>query len=230
MGLALSVGLLSDLRENDADGYRVVTEYFEAVNKLLSASSLPPHSEPLDVEPWGADMYGYSGLHYLRRLAAYVDSGPGLPPPGDGNSLNDIRLKAYFEAVVGSAPAGWLKRLSGRPRFKRAFDHLILHSDAEGFYLPQDFPQVLFAPEGANIPGGMLGSTQRLLAECDRLARLLEIPEGLTKDSEELWEAADSQGKGDSVWQRYGVESFTCVALQAACRRSLATRAAVAFV
>lgn len=228
VGLALSVGLLADLKENDAEGYDMFCEYFDGVNRLLAAHSLPSHTEPQEAEPWSAQMYGYSGLHCLRRLAAYLDSGIDLPQPADRNSSQDPRLEAYFGDVTGQS-SGWLKRLVHRPTFRREFDHLIVHSDAEGFYLPQDFRHVLFASGNAQIPGGMVGSTPRLLSECERLARVLEIPAHLTKDSEELWEAADSQGKGKAVWQRYGIESFTCVAMQAACKRSLETGAAIAF-
>lgn len=161
MGLALSVGLLADLKENDAEGYDAFSENFEDVNRLLAAHSLPAHTEPNDVEPWGAEMYGYSSLHYLRRLAAYVDSGMSLPEPGGSNSSEDPRLEAYFQDVTGQR-RGWLRRLmQSRSSFRREFDHLIVHSDAEGFYLPQDFVHVLFATSDAEVPGGMVGSTPR---------------------------------------------------------------------
>ena len=84
MGLALEVGILGDLRENDAEGFEVFNSYFANVNSLLNQHGLPSHEEPENVSPWGAEMYGYSGLHYLRRLAAFVDSGIELPGPGGG--------------------------------------------------------------------------------------------------------------------------------------------------
>jgi hypothetical protein len=220
--------LLADLKTTDAEGHKTFSKYFDEVNRLLAAHHLPAHVEPTDVEPWDAQMYGYSGLHYLRRLAAYVDSGMGLPEPGNADSSQDPQLDAYFKDVLGTQP-GWLARLTQtRPKFRREFDHLIVHSDAEGFYLPQDFAQVLITDD-ATIPAGMVGSTPRLLSECVRLAQLLEIPSHVTKDSEELWEASDSEGEGSTLWERYGVESLTCVALQAACRRSLETGAAIVF-
>jgi hypothetical protein len=229
MGLSLSVGLLADLKENDAEGYEAFVGYFMEANKLLVAHGLPAHVEPMNAEPWSASLYGYSGLHYLRRLAAHVDSGIGLPSPGGKDSSKDPRLEAYFDNVIGNR-SGLLKRLALKHHsFRREFDHLIVHSDAEGFYMPQDFPKVLIPDDKSGIPGAMVGSVPRLLNECDRLARILEIPAHINKDSEELWEAADSQGKGNAVWERYGVESFTCVALRAACRRSLETGAAVVF-
>jgi hypothetical protein len=229
MGLALEVGILADLKENDFEGHNAFALCFANVNTLLAQRGLPAHVEPEDVSPWSADMYGYSGLHYLRRLAAYADSGIELPGPGTQDSSEDARLKAYFNQVIGKRE-GVIKTLFAKPpKFKREFDHLIVHSDAEGFYLPIDFPDVLFAADDRKVPGGMVGSVPRLLAECRRLSRILGIPPEITKDSDELWEAADSQGEGECLWQQYGVESFTCVALLEACAVSLKTGAAIAF-
>lgn len=190
MGLALCVGILGDLRENDPEGFDACASYFDHVNALLAESGLPRHVEPTDVGPWDAEMYGYSGLHYLRRLAAYVDSGAELPGPGGQDSSKDPRLEAYFNDVTGEHGGVLKSLLRKRPQFKREFDHLIVHSDAEGFYLPIDFRQVLFASNEDRIPGDMVGSTPRLLSECDRLARVLGIPPQVTRDADELWEAA----------------------------------------
>ena len=229
MGLALEVGVIGDLKDSDQEGYSDFANYFFNVNALLAKNGLPLHTEPEGVCSWDAEMYGYSGLHYLRRLAAYIDSGSGLPGPGNADSSDDARLEAYFGDVTGQS-AGFLKSLFLKsPKFKREFDHLIVHSDAEGFYLPQDFSNVLFADESEGIPGGMIGSSVRLAAECERLASILGIPPSITKDSDELWEAAESQGEGDTIWQQYGIESFTCVALREACAVSIATGAAIVF-
>ena len=69
----------------------------------------------------------------------------------------------------------------------------------------------------------------RVITWLEKSIGALEIPAHITKDSDDLWEAADSQGEGEAVWRRHGVESFTCVALQAACKRSLETGAAIVF-
>lgn len=228
MGLTVAVGLIADLRVNDPEGAEHFEAYFSFVGQLLEDEGLPRHIEPLACESWGADMYGYAGLHYLRRVAAYLDAGLPLPPPGDNDSSNDPVLKAYFDDVLGKE-RGLISRLLGRqPRFARSFDHLIVHSDAEGIYLPQDFPQVLFA-NNPKLPGGMLGSAPRLLKELNRLADVLGIPEDLDCQSEALWEAADSQGEGDAQWERYGIESYSCVVLREACRTCLQSGAAIVF-
>jgi hypothetical protein len=228
VGLSLSVGIVADLKANDPEGAEDFDEYFSFVGLLLKEAGLPQHVEPVECEVWDADMFGYSGLHYLRRIAAHMDAGLPLPPPGDDKSSDDPLLVAYFADVLGQK-SGLVQRLFNRqPRFARSFDHLIVHSDAEGFYLPQDFPRVLFADDN-KLPGGMLGSAPRLLAELERLAEVLGVPESLHFQSEELWEAADSQGEGDALWERYGIESYSCVVLREACRRSLASGAAIVF-
>lgn len=228
MGLDVAVGMLADLGQNDPEGLQSLEVHFESVNEVLAAAGLPRHVEPVDCEPWGRQMYGYSGLHYLRRLAAYLDAGLPLPSPGDRSCADDPVLMAYYDNVTGKRPS-LLKRLfHSPPRFARGFDHLILHSDSEGFYLPQDFPQVLVADD-ESLPGGMLGSAPRLLTELDRLASLLGLPDHLDADSDALWDAAEGQGEGDEGWQRYGIESFSCVVLREACRKSVASGAAIVF-
>lgn len=229
MGLSLEVGILADLREHDPEGAEVFEGFFEYAGAVLHKHRLPQHAEPRDCEVWSAQMYGYSGLHYLRRIAAHLDAGLAMPPPGDQDSSDDPILQAYFQDVVGQGP-GLLKRLvKGLPRFSRSFDHLIVHSDAEGFYLPMDFPDVLLDEDDQQLPGGMLGSVPRLARELDRLASALGIPDHLHAEAEELWAAADAQGSGTETWQRYGIESFSCVVLREACQKSLASGAALVF-
>ncbi|MDH3741710.1 MAG: hypothetical protein OER56_08935, partial [Hyphomicrobiales bacterium] len=195
MGLGLTVGLLADLKQEDPEFCDELIEEFAVINKLLEANGLSTHSEPDNIEVWDADMPGYSGIHYLRRLAAHVDSGQGMPEPGDDDSSDDEILQAYYED-------------NGKFSFQRRFDHLILHSDADGSYVPIDFPKVLASTKQIEINGHYLGSSQQLLRECDKLAKPLEIPEEFTSESSELFEAAAYQGQGECLWQRYGTESF----------------------
>jgi hypothetical protein len=230
MGLALEVGILADLGENDPEGAEAFQSYFARLNEHLLALGMKPHDEPTKCEVWSGEMYGYSGLHYLRRLAAHIDSTGKLPSPGDDSSSHDPLLEAYFSEITGGAPPFLGRLFRKRPTFKRHFDHLIVHSDAEGFYLPAEFTDVILAPQAAGIPGGMVGSVPCLLAELNRLALALEIPDELDSASDELWEAPDSQGEGDLTWQRYGVESFSCVTLREGCRHAMKTGAALVFV
>ncbi|MBB4133014.1 hypothetical protein [Xanthomonas sp. 3075] len=228
MGLEISVGLIADLRESDPESAEEFAQVFSNVGRVLKVHGLPQHVEPLMCESRSWGMFGYAGLHYLRRIAAHLDAGLPLPPPGQGGGASDPLLQAYGEDVLGKKPALMQRLFNKPPRFARSFDHLIVHSDAEGFYLPQDFPNVLFADE-AQVPGGILGSTPRLLAELERLAQVIGVPESLQSDSEDLWEAVDAHGEGEARWQKYGIESYSCVVLREACRKSLESGAAIVF-
>ncbi len=229
MGLDLEVGMLADLRENDEEAYESVRKDFDSVNQHLKSAGLKQHDEPDNCEVWSCSMYGYSGLHYLRRIAAYLDSSGKLPPPGNDEASKDPVLEKYFQDVIGKKPSFIGSLFGNKPKFKRGFDHLIVHSDAEGFYLPIDFADVQFPDDSLKIPGAMIGSTYRLVRECERIAEVLGIPSHLDENSEELFEAADSQGEGDGLWEQYGIESYSCVCLLQGCRKSNETGAALVF-
>jgi hypothetical protein len=230
MGLTLVVGALAELLEDSVEGAARLESQFAAVNQALAAASLPAHTEPRTLAPdrrWSGDMYGYFGLHYLRRIAAYVAAGRSLPRPGDDGASDDPVLDAYFAVAEGRAPS-LFGRMLGRPRPARAFDHLILHSDAEGYYLPIEFREVVFPDPDLEVDGAMIGSSPMLLRECERLATVLGIPPDVVPESDELVEAAESQGQGEG-YLRYGQEVFACVQLREAARRSVATGAAIVF-
>lgn len=236
MGLSIEVGYLADQLQHDQEGAAFFLEELETVNAFLACMGLPAHVESRNCPVFSADMFSYSGLHYLRRIAAHLDLRGTLPPPGDGNSADDPTLKEYYRLFDdGGASkvsfAGNLQLMFARrppPRI-RNYDHLIIHSDAEGFYLPQDFASVLTPPESAEILGGMIGSSVRLLAETASLAKILELPLDMDPEAEELWQAADTQGEGDLLWQRYGIESYVCLRLHHAARHSITHSAAIVF-
>jgi hypothetical protein len=230
MGLSLRVGLLADLAERHPDRVDALAGDFDALNRALAAAGAPTYREPRHLSRqlrWSADMFGYSGLHYLRRVAAHLDLRGTLPPPGDKNVANDPVLLEYYGA--GAKP-GLLRRFFGtRPsRRSRTFDHLILHSDAEGFYAPVDFPQVIFSSGAHKLVGDMLGSAVRLRDECTRLAAALGLPPGLDAEDDQLLDAATAQGTR-AGWHRYGIEAFSCVRLLEGATHALAARAALAF-
>ncbi len=218
MGLALEVGILADLRENDEEGFEDFKKQFDFINDFLQANGLPLHAEPLGLseeEILSYDMWGYSGLHYLRRVAAIVAETGKMPEPGDDNAADDPILQKYY-ANQGSD--------------QKRFAHFIIHSDAEGYYLPIRFDDVLFPPEDSEIDGdGMIGSSYRLLEECGELAKLLEVPLDIDPESDEVWLAADAQGESDVTWKKYGIESFVCLRLISAAKYSIETGAAIVF-
>ena len=224
MGLALCVGVPSEIRESDAEYVAYFEQQVEAINGVLESFGLPPHREPFDVEDertFECEMIGYSGLHYLRRVAAHLALGRDLPPPGDDGAATDPVLSDYYKIFDASFARG---QATGMP-----FQHLIVHGDAEGYYLPVEFEDVILPDASLEIAGGMLGSSHALLRECRELAQALGLPEDLSLETDALFEAAENQGEGEAKWERYGVESYTCLALMKACEASVETGAAVVF-
>jgi hypothetical protein len=171
MGLAVSVGALADLKENDPEGAEWLSESLEAMNNLLRKHGLPTHVEPETLprlnDRAGLGSYPYSFLHYLRRFAAHAANPDWQPQPFP----DDVR--PADDSVVDQASC--------------MFDsHLLCHSDCEGFYVPIPFDAPLFAEDGEKVPGGMLGSSQGLMKELVSVAPKLGIGlwEGLLPDSE----------------------------------------------
>jgi len=228
MGLALEVGILADLKTNDLEGYKVYQDQFSELSKYLKKIKFPNHIEPEDCEVWGCDMYGYRGIHYLRRLAVYIDMDNDLPEPGDQNSSKDKHLFQYYrEYDKLRLLSTWLLRKFSK--FKFGFDHLIIHSDCNGFYLPIKFNDVLIPDMNSKIIGRFVGSSYKLLDECTMIANILGIPPEFNEISEELYIASDDQGHGDELWEIFGVEAFTCVRLIRACEMSIKNKAAITF-
>lgn len=224
MGLSLEVGILPELKAYDEEGYRYSLDQFRALNQCLAQAGLAQHVEPDQVEGgFACDLGSYSHLHHLRRLAAHLALGKPLPPPTDDDATKDPVVAAYYEPPR----PGLLARLLGRAPAARRFEHLMLHSDAEGYYLPLDFPSVLFPDSELGIAGAMVGSAPRLRAECLELASALGFPLGLDHESDEMWDVLGQRAA--TGWQRYGVESYSCLRLIRACEASMETGAALVF-
>lgn len=222
MGLTICVGFPPELRESDPEYVEFFERQFETANEVLESFGLPVHKEPFDIEDeraFESPKYDYDRLYCLRRLAAHLALKGELPPPGDGS--DDPVLEDYnkiFDASFAQGSASGMR-----------FQHLIIHSDGEGFYLPVEFDDVLIPDASLEISGGVIGSSHALLRECRELAGALEMPEGLSFD--EAWAAAhaEGEGEGEAAWERYGVESHICLGLIRACEASVETGAAVVF-
>ncbi|MDX2817545.1 hypothetical protein PV410_34290 [Streptomyces sp. PA03-5A] len=214
MGLNIMVGVLVDAEDDYAE---MVRADFAVIGELLERSGARQWTEPDPVVAEDAEfeMWGYSGLHTVRRLAVHLAAAGCLPEPLDQaqRASDDPLLNKFYEALPGDPPG--------------PFDHLIHHSDCEGYYVPVDFSHVIVDKKA---PGGYLGSSVRLLAETRRLAEALGLPEDLDPHSEEVFEVADAEEPATEGWQRYGVESYVCLQLLQAAKLSIATGAAIAFV
>lgn len=224
MGLSICVGLPAEVREGDPEYLEYFDGQAEAVNGVLDAFGLPEYREPFDIEDertFECETYGDAGLHCLRRLAAHLALKGELPEPCDVGAAGDPVLADYnkiFEAAFAQGRAA-----------EMPFQHLVIHSDAEGYYVPVEFDAVIILDASQEVAGNIIGSSHALLRECGELARALGLPEGLSAEDEALWEAAENQGEGGAGWERYGVESLTCVQLMRACEASVETGAAVVF-
>ena len=172
MGLAVSTGVLVDALQNDAEMTEWLTAEFAVINELLADAGHDDHVEPRETpasirrDP----LHGmpYSWLHFLRRVYAHTrrdDDYRAEPLADDEDPTDDPVLEEETETFES---------------------HLLTHSDAEGYYVPVDFDEVLFDVSG-ELPGGMLGSSQRLQQELIDVASALGIrlsAEGELDDAE----------------------------------------------
>jgi hypothetical protein len=236
MGLALEVGILADLKDADEEGYASYVDEFENLSNVLRSEGLREHIEPDELdEIFSCDMLSYTGIHYLRRIAVQLALSKSTPAPGNRETYQNVALnEEYFE-----------KFNAGKDT---KYQHLVVHSDAECFYVPIDFNRVIATPT-LRLSGGWVGSTQRLQAECDELASMLSVPLDMHYESRELlsaaniqlrprsqslrrlwrWRRPETQRSDDLTWKQYGVETYACLRLLAACEVSLRTRAAIVF-
>jgi hypothetical protein len=162
MGLAVEVGLLAYLLEDDEEGAEWVRESLADANAVLAELNMPTHSEPEYLPPMDdrsiMSSFPYSFLHHLRRAYARWRQNPGALAtacPEDENPASDPAIDEE----------------------SNAFDsHLLCHSDAEGFYFPIDFSEVIIDENDQDrILGGLLGSSYRLHEELIALAPCLGI-------------------------------------------------------
>jgi hypothetical protein len=107
----------------------------------------------------------------------------------------------------------------------RMRSHLLCHSDAEGFYFPIDFDDVIFDEDGS-LPGGMLGSTQRLMQELITLAPYL----GIKLQNGELSDSAAARlNEGSEAAGPLWIEKCVWLSIFEAARLSLKHKAAIWF-
>jgi hypothetical protein len=213
VGLAISVGVLADLLENDPEGAEWLEEGLASANQVLEAAGLPPHAEPRSFPAMASRAslcsFPYSFIHHLRRAYAHRlrDAGWTAQPLEDGA---DPTRDPMLEAAQGTFES-----------------HLLCHSDAEGFYVPIDFVDVLFSgDEEPALPGGMLGSSYRLLEELVLVAPALgiELHAGVLSDDEAA--RVDGLACGDSGLHR---EYASWLSLHEAARLSIQYRTAIVF-
>ncbi|MBX9692136.1 MAG: hypothetical protein K2Z81_07115 [Cyanobacteria bacterium] len=220
MGLAVTVGILNELKNSDEEAYEFYRHQFTLLNVLLAENNLPPHNEPVEIAGFGCEMYGYSGLHYLRRIAAHLLVEGACPEPCTDDPTGDHAYDECYDYIATYQDA--------RSKEEMRFDHLLCHSDAEGYYLPIEFDEVLYDLDDLGVVGVQVGSSVVLARECIALAAVLGLPADIDPADEKLFLNCDQQGTG-SGWHSYGIESYSCIQLLAAARHSVTTGAAMVF-
>ena len=212
MGLNLIVGVLEAVEAEDREAMR---DEIARLNRFLAAAQLDTHVEP-ETHPdgvWDAQMWGYTGLHYLRRLAAHLRDGRDPKPfRPDADPTKDRLVKAYYRHADWYVDENDVSFHESPPHPGRPFDHLVLHMDDEGFYVPQRFSGVLMTYTEGDDGSKPVGSSQMLKEECEYLADWLELSLAIDPEGDEVWDAADNGARpGDPNWKRFGIESFTCL-------------------
>jgi hypothetical protein len=209
MGLGIGVGSLACCMDSDAETAEVLRADFEMVNRVLAEQGLPPHQEPEALPPLAlrapAGSLPTAWLPYLARAIAYARQAPG----------------EFRPAREGEDPAK--DRRLDRERSVAMASHVICHSDSEGFYVPIDFPEPI---HDDRVVGGVLGSSQRALAELVLAAPLLGVPLRDGELSDEAARAIAEETRGAHPCWR---ERQVWLKLFEAARLSVQLRTAVVF-
>jgi hypothetical protein len=168
MGLAVSVNILDQLRERDEEGYAYCRSQFDKLQAYLASEGYAGYVEPEHVDarlPLHVGSFPYGFLHRLRRVWALVRRRqPVTPCPSDFDPNTDELLDEEYTLFMDS--------------------HLVCHSDAEGYYVPVDFADVLYPDEALGLTGGMVGSSYALLRELLIIAPGLGIAVGEVDEGE----------------------------------------------
>ena len=217
MGLSAHYCYFESVRD-DPDGLAWAEEKLSEVNYVLRANGLREHVEkPAELPPHTyrcqLGSIGWSWLHCLRRLYALTlqnSDAAGwrpVPAPQDypGPDLDPVIDKELFVFIRS---------------------HLIVHSDSEGWYVPVDFEDILTGDGTIEPPGGLLGSSPRLLGELRDVAPWL----GIALDSEggldDQAAARLADATEDDPWHR---EKYAWLHLFEAARLSVELGTAVVF-
>lgn len=209
MGLAINTHYLADLLVHDPEGAEWTTKGLALVNEFLADEGLPLHEEPTQ---FGAaekrshcSSFPYSFLHYLRRAFARLREGQPVTPVKDGEDPSTDPCIEDASSMMNS--------------------HLLCHSDCEGYYVPIEFAEIIFDTGNRGLPGGMLGSSQRLMKELIEVAPAIgiELANGQLSDGEAARLCAEDES--GHFWH----ERLVWLALYENVRVSIANKTMIVF-
>ena len=156
MGVEVEVVVCPEVfRPDPPRGHATLFPHLQVINRVLGAVGLPPY-----LGPWG-------GQHLCLRIGSYSTLAGLMYHAADlalgsrqyGLSYHDYVIEGYSRMYADSEPL---------------FQHLTLHRDCDGYFVPIDFPRVLDG--GDELVGQYLGSAVRVRAECEALADLHGFP------------------------------------------------------
>lgn len=212
MGLGISVGLLCDQARNDPEGYEHYRTAFEHLTNALAPEGVDWH-EPQTIHNAGDEhdfsaSFPYRYVSHLRRIYTLTLLGEPVTPAA---SISEAQYESDQEQVTDE--------------MTMFASHLLCHADDAGYYIPVDFPDPLFLPQQAKIPGGgMVGSTQQLLAELMGFAPAIGIHLDERGEIQQT-QAAESAGDADA----FEPEPYAWSQMYQACRASIASGHAIVF-
>lgn len=239
MGLHITVGALADLEKNDKESTSFIYDDFIEINNTLTDYGLSNHYEPKSCKVLSLCGYGYYGLHALREVAGMVWKNKPIPNnkilTGKESSYNDELIEAIYLFLGDKSGKRWFNKLKPK-RFNPVlppFMHLMIHSDAGGYYVPIDFSIPLMPKDSPKeyLDIWPLGSVQQLSKEIDVLIKALNIPDYLGYQSEifeKLFEG-DRLKNHNGIWSSQPIAAYSALILQEACKHSMKTGAAIAF-
>jgi hypothetical protein len=193
MTLSITVGLEPQMRQHPETAAAV-----DLINRMLVDAGLPPHEEPVTVPDdaqWRPADLPYTFWDRLQRLQAWANQRGELPPPLQDGA--DARHDSVIEDEIAMLDS-----------------HVVLHS-AEGFYVPAVFDEPMVDDQ---LPGRILGSSQRLMQDLQRSGRIL----GITADGGRLPAAVIEEiHQADRSQHPYAPERSIWLAMYDAARRSI---------
>lgn len=193
-----------------------------AINAALARHGVPTYAEPrIDRErvladsadaalrdgDWPSFPYGF--LHYVRRIAVRLRLDETWAPDEVDDPADDDVFRSFGEEYFDTV------ELEG--------SHLYAHADNEGFYVPVDFERVI---HGRDVPGRLLGSSQRLLGELALVGAKLGFDWGGRKPSEaEIERAIEESDEGMPFFR----EKHVFAGMYEVARLSVAFQTAIVF-
>jgi len=211
MGLAIEVGMYASLLKHAPEEAKWLTKTYSMLQQVLKENRLEGYSEPKSINGLNGrtlcSSFPYSYLHYLRRFYAHCVANSNWEPTPVVDGVDPTK-----DPVVNDESM----MLSS---------HLLCHSDCEGFYLPVEFNEILI-DEKNRIPGGLLGSSYKLLEELVSIAAKLgiELDNGVMSDEE-----AVRVNKLSESGQGFHRELVVWIALFEAARLSIEYKTSVTF-